>query len=159
MAKHSLLGIQRRHAVATEHGQSLTHALLASMEKQIEPSIRPFPAILMRMLLGHHISDLLGIQRRYGLFPRVLFAGLHGLILASDGVMGFFQAKSWTTRFRVACVLARRFIKHLLIKNAFDTTEPLHLPDELLNGWKREPGRWRSNQQLEDYFVGDRADV
>jgi hypothetical protein len=151
------LTIQRRHAAATEHGQSLANALLDTMEKQIDLSIvRPFPAILTRMLLGRHISDLLGIRKRYGLFTRALFAGLRGFMRISDGILRFFQAESWTAHF-VSRVLARRFIKHLLIKNAFDKTEPLRLPDELLNGWKREPGRWRITQRVEDYLAGDRA--
>jgi len=148
--------IQRRHAAATEAGQNLAHALLATMEKQIPLSVvRPFPAILTRMLVDSHVADLLDIQRRYGILPWALFAAMRGLILVIDGVLEFLNAESRTARF-VSRVVARHFIKYLLEESA-DKSPPLRLPDKLLNGWKREPRSWEITQRLEDFLSGDRA--
>ncbi len=55
--------IRRRHRMESHEGTILTNALLAALERPLERGMKPFPASLMRYLLGDETANLLGISQ------------------------------------------------------------------------------------------------
>jgi hypothetical protein len=55
--------IRRRHWQASFEGSILVNALLADLERALPRSLKPYPAALMRYLLGDDTANLLGIAR------------------------------------------------------------------------------------------------
>ena len=59
----TLDAIRRRHHMESYEGTILTNALLGELERPLQRGMKPFPASLMRYLLGNETANLLGISR------------------------------------------------------------------------------------------------
>ena len=55
--------IRKRHWMASFEGSILVNALLADLERVLPRGLKPFPAALMRYLLGEDTANMLGISR------------------------------------------------------------------------------------------------
>jgi hypothetical protein len=63
LASETLAVIRRRQQIESVEGTILVNALLAELQRPLSRGMKPFPAALMRYLLGPHTADLLGISR------------------------------------------------------------------------------------------------
>lgn len=77
MSAETLAVIRRRHRLESVEGTVLVNALLAELERPLTRGLKPFPASLMRYLLGTATADLLGITRG-GWFQELLIS-LHSV--------------------------------------------------------------------------------
>jgi ER-bound oxygenase mpaB/B'/Rubber oxygenase, catalytic domain len=62
-AGDTLAAIMRRHLADSPEGSILVNALLDELQRPLPRGFKPFPASLMRYLLGRKTADLLGISR------------------------------------------------------------------------------------------------
>jgi hypothetical protein len=73
MSAETLAVIRRRHRLESVEGTTLVNALLSELERPLPRGLKPFPASLMRYLLGAATADLLGITRG-GWFQELLLS-------------------------------------------------------------------------------------
>jgi hypothetical protein len=73
MSAETLAVIRRRHRLESVEGTILVNALLSELERPLPRGLKPFPASLMRYLLGPATADLLTITRG-GWFQELLLS-------------------------------------------------------------------------------------
>ena len=139
MSAETLAVIRRRHHLESVEGTILTNALLAELERPLPRGLKPFPASLMRYLLGSATADLLGITRG-GWFQELLLS-LHSVPRIADMARRRRSGAlaRWTTG-ELSSVATQHLLQSFTDEGR-SGNRPFEVSSQLRNAWGLNPGR------------------
>jgi hypothetical protein len=125
--------IRQRHHLASHEGKILVNALLHELHRPLPRGMKPFPASLIRYLVGKEVADLLGITQggwaqmwldSLGRMARVS-RRLRGGIIGGGPRLATSELSAWATR-----ALLQQFIDQ-----AGRADRPFRVQTQLSNAW------------------------
>lgn len=138
-AAETLAVIRRRHRLESVEGTILVNALLAELERPLPRGMKPFPASLMRYLLGTATADLLGITRG-GWFQELLLS-LHSVPRLADKARRRRSGAlaRWTTG--ELSSVATQHLLQAFTDEGRSGNRPFVVSSQLRNAWGLNSGR------------------